>query len=110
MEPPVVQEGETAKTPDKHFRVALKDKLRLPVRPPGATCKLRRADGALRGEALDRRGGHALGCPCGLGRGNKHHGLQDFCATYHQRITGSVAAKEQNVAAVGSNEPADWAP
>ena len=100
LEPPVVREGETpAKMPDEHFRVALKDKLRLPLCPPGATCKLRKADGALCGETLDRRGRHALKCPCGPYRNNKHNGLPDFCASYYQRIIEFVAVKEQRVAA-----------
>ena len=54
--------------------------------PARRNLQFRKADGTLCGEAPDRSERHA-------------HGLRDFCASYHQRVTGFVSVKEQRVAA-----------
>ena len=62
----VLFEDERPKTmPDQHFIISLKDRLRLPVCPPGATCKHHRRNGILCGHPLDLRGKHALKCEVG---------------------------------------------
>ena len=48
---------------------------------------------------LDARGKHAQKCPCGPTRVARHNGIRDFCAGYHNRVTGLVAIKEQRVVA-----------
>ena len=100
LEPPVVREGEAPATmPDQHFIVALLDRLRLPVCPPGARCQHRKEEGGLCNQVLDPRGKHAVKCPCGPTRVARHDGVRDFCAGYHKRVTGLVAVKEQRVVA-----------
>ena len=85
--------------PDQHFRVNLRDRLRLPVCPPAATCQHRRQDGTLCGALLDGRGKHAVKCEVGPAREARHDGLRDFTAAFHPKVSGYVAAKEQRVVA-----------
>ena len=85
--------------PDQHFLVSLKDRLRLPVCPPGATCQHRRQDGTLCGEPLDSRGKHAIKCEVGPTREARHDGLRDFTAAFHPKVSGYVAVTEQRVTA-----------
>ena len=58
------QEGMPA-MPEEHFRVALCDRLLLPVCQEGARCQHRRRDGTLCGAILDKRGHHARKCNIG---------------------------------------------
>ena len=100
LEIPVQREGETpAVMPDKHFTLMLRDRLRLQVCPAGARCKHRGKDGNLCNEPLDPRGRHAKKCEVGRARTGRHDGMRDFCAGYHQRVTGYVAITEQKVSA-----------
>ena len=100
LEPPVLFEGCQPKSmPDENFQVMLRDCLRLPVCPPGATCQHRRADGSLCGEPLDARGKHALKCEVGPTREARHDGMRDFTVEFHPKVSGHVAAKEQRVTA-----------
>ena len=85
--------------PDQHFLVSLRDRLRLPVCPPQATCQHRRQDGTLCGAPLDSRGKHALKCEVGPTREARHDGLRDFTAAFHPKVSGYVAPKEQRVTA-----------
>jgi hypothetical protein len=99
-EVPVLFEDEQPKTmPDQHFIISLKDRLRLPVCPPGATCQHRRRNGTLCGQPLDSRGKHALKCEVGPTREGRHDSLRDFTAAFHPRVSGHVACKEQRVVA-----------
>ena len=53
-EGPVLFEDEQPRTmPDQHFIISLKDRLRLPVGLPGATCQHRQRNGTLCGQLLD---------------------------------------------------------
>ena len=100
LEPPVLWEDAVAKgMPDQHFRVMLRDRLRLATCPPGGTCQHRREDGTLCGAPLDPRGKHALKCEVGVTRVARHNGLRDFTAEFHPKVTGYAAVKEQRVAA-----------
>ena len=100
IEPPVLFEDEEAKPmPDQHFLVSVRDRLRLPVCPPQATCQHRRQDGTLCGAPLDSRGKHALKCEVGPTREARHDGLRDFTAAFHPKVSGYVAPKEQRVTA-----------
>ena len=100
LEPPALFEDERPRPPpDKHFLLNLKDRLRLNVCPPGATCQHRRQDGTLCGQLLDGRGKHALKCSVGPSCGARHNSLRDFCASFHPRVTGYMAVKEQRVVA-----------
>ena len=100
LQPPVVCEDEkSASIPDSHFRLALRDRLLLPICPPGACCQHRSKEGVVCGAALDPRGKHALKCEVGPCRNVRHNGLRDFCARFHQRVTGFVALTEQRVSA-----------
>ena len=92
--------------PDQHFLVSLKDRLRLPVCPPGATCQHRRQDGTLCGEPLDSRGKHAIKCEVGPTREARHDGLRDFTAAFHPKVSGYVAVTEQRVTAWDRGNPA----
>ena len=99
-ESPVLFEDERPKTmPDQHFIVSLKDRLRLPVCPPGATCKHRRRNGILCGHPLDSRGKHVLKCEVGPTMEARHDSLRDFTAEFHPKVSGYVACKEQRVVA-----------
>ena len=99
-EVPVLFEDEQPKTmPDQHFIISLKDRLRLPVCPPGATCQHRRRNGTLCGQPLDSRGKHALKCEVGPTREGRHDSLRDFTAAFHPRVSGPDACKEQRVVA-----------
>ena len=54
LEAPVVREDETPTfVPNAHFIVALRDRLMLPVCPPGSTCHRRNKDGVICGKPLD---------------------------------------------------------
>jgi hypothetical protein len=99
-EVPVLFEDEQPKTmPDQHFIISLKDRLRLPVCPPGATCQHRRRNGTLCGQPLDPRGKHALKCEVGPTREARHDSMRDFTAVFHPKVSGYVACKEQRVVA-----------
>ena len=68
-EVPVLFEDEQPKTmPNQHFIISLKDRLRLSVCPPGATCQHRRRNGTLCGQPLDQWGKHALKCEVPRGK------------------------------------------
>ena len=100
IEPPVVFDGMQPKAmPDQHFCLMLRDRLRLSVCPPGATCQHRRRDGSLCGAALDARGKHALKCEVGPGREARHNALRDFTAEFHPKVSGYMAVTEQRVSA-----------
>ena len=100
LEQPVSREGETpVEMPDAHFKIAIRDRLRLDLCPEGARCQRRNAEGVVCGQLLDRRGKHAKLCEFGRARSARHDGLRDFAAGYHQRTTGLVAQTEQRVVA-----------
>jgi len=101
LEPPVLlDDAEPPKAmPDQHFQHSLKDRLRLRVCPPGATCQHRRQNGTLCGQPLDSRGKHAVKCEVGPTREARHDALRDFTADFHPRVSGYVAVKEQRVTA-----------
>jgi len=101
LEAPVLFEDFAPKLmPDEHFQLSLRDRLRLPVCPPGATCKHRRLqDGTLCGQPLDSRGKHALKCEVGPTRDARHNALRDFTAEFHPKVSGYVAVTEQRVTA-----------
>ena len=106
LEVPVDREGETPKVmPNSHFTLMLRDRLRLPVCPPGAQCRHRKQDGTFCNEPLDERGKHALKCPAGPTRTARHNGIRDFTAGYHSRVTGLTAVKEQRVTAWDRTNP-----
>ena len=87
-EVPVLFEDEQPKTmPDQHFIISLKDRLRLPVCPPGATCQHRRRNGTLCGQPLDPRGKHALKCEVGPTREARHDSMRDFTAVFHPKVS-----------------------
>ena len=85
--------------PNAHFNIAIRDRLRLPVCPPGSTCQRRNADGHVCGKALDPWGKHAKLCEWGPARTGRHDSLRDFAASYHQKATGLVTFKEQRAPA-----------
>ena len=100
LEVPVLFEDAAPKPmPDKHFQLMLRDRLRLPVCPAGATCQHRRRDGTLCGHPLDSRGKHALKCEVGPTREARHDAVRDFTAEFHPKVSGFVAVKEQRVTA-----------
>ena len=83
--------------PDSHFRVALCDRLLLPVCREGDRCKHRRPDGRLCGAFLDARGKHARMCGIGGAVDARHNSLRDWGATAWTLCTGTPAKKEQHV-------------
>jgi hypothetical protein len=85
--------------PDRHFQVALQDRLRMPLCPYGARCQHRRTNGTLCNEPLDSRGKHAKKCEIGPCRTGRHDELKHFTAAFHRKVTGYVAVKEQRVSA-----------
>ena len=85
--------------PDQHFSLMLRDRLRMAVCPPGATCLHRKVDGTLCGEPLDPRGKHAFKCESGPTRTARHNGLRDFTAEFHPKVTGYGTCTEQRVVA-----------
>jgi hypothetical protein len=85
--------------PNQHFEVALCDRLRLPMCPPGRVCQHRRQDGSVCNEPLDARGIHAKKCEIGPTRTARHDGLRDFTIAFHPQVSGYVAVKEQRVVA-----------
>lgn len=100
LESPVLFEDERPRAmPNKHFDVALRDRLRLDVCLAGAPCQHRKEDGTLCGALLDGRGRHAKKCECGPTRGARHNNLRDFTASFHPKVTGYAAVKEQRVVA-----------
>jgi len=101
LQPPVPFEDEEAPVPmpDRHFQVALQDRLRMPLCTPGARCQHRRCDGTLCNEPLDLRGKHAKKCEVGPCRTGRHDELKHFTAAFHHKVTGYVAVKEQRVSA-----------
>ena len=100
LENPVEFDGDLPQAmPAKHFQTMLQDRLRLNVCPAGATCQHRRANGTLCGQPLDGRGKHALKCEVGPTRTGRHDGLRNSTATFHTKVCGYVAAKEQRVVA-----------
>ena len=100
LEQSVLWEDNEPKTmPDQHFLVMLRDRLRLQVCPPGATCQHRAEDGQVCGELLDGRGKHALKCQVGRTRTGRHDGIKDVTAELHSKTSGYVAVKEQRVTA-----------
>jgi hypothetical protein len=101
LQPPILFEDEEAPPPmpDGHFRVALRDRLRMLLCSPGARCQHRRCDGTLCNEPLDPRGKHAKKCEIGPSRNGRHDQIKHFTAAFHQKVTGYVAAKEQRVSA-----------
>ena len=100
LEPPALFEDEVARPmPDQHFSLMLRDRLRMAVCPPGATCLHRKRDGTLCGEPLGPRGKHAFKCECGPTRTARHNGLRDFTAEFHPKVTGYSACPEQRVVA-----------
>jgi len=101
LQPPVPFEDEEAPAPmpDRHFQVALQDRLRMPLCSPGARCQHRRRDGTLCNEPLDPRGKHAKKCEVGPCRTGRHDELKHFTAAFHQKVSGFVAVKEQRVSA-----------
>ena len=101
LQPPVPFEDEKAPAPmpDRHFKMALRDRLQMPICPPGARCQHRRRDGTLCNEPLDSRGKHAKKCEVGPCRNGRHDELKHFTAAFHQKVTGFVAVKEQRVSA-----------
>ena len=99
LEAPVVREDETPTfVPNAHFIVALRDRLMLPVCPPGSTCHRRNKDGVICGKPLDPRGKHCKQCKIGPARIGRHDSLCDFSAGYHRRTTGLAVSTEQRVA------------
>ena len=78
--------------PDQHFCLMLRDRLRLSVCQPGATCQHRQQDGSLCGAVLDARGKHALKCEVGPGREARHNALRDFTAEFHPKASGYMTA------------------
>ncbi len=106
LEPPVQVEGCTpCKVPDAHFKMALKFRLRYNLCRPGARCQHRDKFGALCNEPLDPKGHHALQCGVGGSRKNRHNTIRDFCASYHQKVTGYLAPTEQWVPAWDRTKP-----
>ena len=100
LEIPILREGEKAATiPDSHFAIMLCDRLRMEICPQGARCKHRDRQGNCCNEPLDPRGKHALKCEVGRARTGRHDSIRNFCAGYHQRVTGYVAVTEQRVSA-----------
>jgi hypothetical protein len=100
LEPPVLFEDQVPKfMPEQHFLLSLKDRLLLPLCPPGALCQHRRQDGTLCGQVLDSRGRHCLKCEVGVTRTGRHDGMRDFTAEFHPKVSGYVAVKEQRVSA-----------
>ena len=100
LEAPVVREDETPTfVPNAHFIVALRDRLMLPVCPPGSTCHRRNKDGVICGKPLDPRGKHCKQCEIGPARIGRHDSLRDFSAGYHRRTTGLAVSTEQRVVA-----------
>ena len=98
LEPPILFEDELPRAmPEKHFVVALRDRLRLSVCPPGAVCQHRKEDGTLCGEPLDGRGRHSKKCGAGPTRDARHNGLRDLTADFHPKVTGYAAVTEQRV-------------
>ena len=85
--------------PDQHFTVSLKDRLRLPLCPPGATCQHRAGDGTLCGEPLDSRGRHSKTCGVGKSRTARHNAMRDVTADFHSKVSGYTTAVEQRVTA-----------
>ena len=106
LEAPVLWEDEHPKPmPESHFLMALRDRLRMDVCPPGSTCQHRRDDGSLCGEPLDRRGRHALKCEVGRTRTARHNAVRDFTADFHPKVCGYVTCTEQRVAAWDRIDP-----
>ena len=95
----VCEDWEPKQIPDKHFLVNLRDRLRMQVCPPGATCQHRRPDGTVCGEPLDSRGKHTLKCEVGPTRIGRHDAIRDVTADLHKKATGYVVSKEQRVTA-----------
>ena len=90
------QDGMVA-MPDEHFRVALCDRLLLPVCQEGARCQHRRRDGTVCGVLLDRRGHHARKCSIGGALGSRHDSLRDHGARAWAACAGVPALTEQRV-------------
>jgi len=83
--------------PDKHFRVALRDRLLLPVCQEGARCQHRRPDGRLCGALLDSRGHHARKCVIGGALDARHNSLRDWTAGACLACFATPTATEQYV-------------
>ena len=110
LEPPIPFEDEVLKPMlDQHFTVALRDRLRLSVCPPGATCQHRRKDGTLCGEPLDPRGKHAVKCEVGPTLSARHIAVRDSTAELHPKIevAGYAACREQRVTSWDRDQPLD---
>ena len=83
--------------PDKHFAIALRDRLLLPVCQEGTRCKHRRPDGRLCDALLDPRGHHARKCGIGGAMDARHNSLRDWSATTCVACLGTPALTEQHV-------------
>ena len=80
LEAPVIKENESLpRMPNHHFKIALRDRLRLQVCPDGSTCLHRNTEGVVCGQPLDRRGKHAKLCNFGQARNARHDSLWEFC-------------------------------
>ena len=83
--------------PDRHFCVALRDRLLLPVCREGDRCQHRRPDGRLCGAHLDARGHHARKCGIGGGLEGRHNGVRDWCAAACKACLATPTVAEQRV-------------
>ena len=83
--------------PDKHFYVALRDRLLLPVCREGDRCQHRRPDGRLCGAYLDARGHHARKCGIGGALDARHNSIRDWSAAACTACLGTPTLTEQRV-------------
>jgi len=83
--------------PDKHFAVALRDRLLLPVCREGDCCQHRRPDGRICGALLDARGHHARKCGIGGAVDGRHNGIRDWAAAACTECFATPTLKEQHV-------------
>ena len=83
--------------PDQHLKVILRDRLLLPVCPPGSTCHHRKADGTLCGALLDARGKHAVKCKAQGLNEQRHNNMRDWEADAWKECTCMPTSTEQHV-------------
>jgi hypothetical protein len=83
--------------PDKHFSIALRDRLLLPVCREGDRCQHRRPDGRLCGILLDARGHHARKCGIGGALDARHNSIRDWGQATCKECFGTPAVKEQRI-------------
>ena len=83
--------------PDKHFAIAVRERLMLPVCREGDRCQHRRPDGRLCGAFLDARGHHARKCGVGGALDRRHNSVRDWCAGACVQCFGTPTVKEQHV-------------